>query len=391
MLPLDSSGEHLISEDQRLVTNRHAFDMMRGRGQRQVPVSELTLVAELLDQVVSMRGDTSMPREWTFDEVYDVMKGYQSACLLAAAAELDLFSALQEPLTASDLAQRRQLDPRAVTMLSDALVALDLLKKQSDRYVCPESIRSLLAGHGPGSILAMAQHQANCQRRWTNLAAVIKSGQPADRVASIRGEVQDQAAFIEAMDNIASQHAAALIEELPPISFEHLLDLGGASGTWTIAFLKRHPGARATLFDLPHVLPLAEKRLTEAGLRDRVQLVAGDFLVDPLPTGADLAWVSAIIHQNSRSQNRQMFGALAEALCESGTILIRDVVMNESKTAPVHGALFAIHMLVATEGGGTYTYDEVRQDLEASGFSEARLCRDDDGMNAIISASKRRR
>jgi len=99
----------------------------------------------------------------------------------------------------------------------------------------------------------------------------------------------------------------------------HLLDVGGASGTWTIAFLRSQPDAVATLFDLEHVIPLAEQPIAEARMNDRVRLVGGDFLVDPIPQGADLAWVSVIVHQNSREEmstvKRRSHVRSSSALC----------------------------------------------------------------------------
>jgi hypothetical protein len=125
------------------------------------------------------------------------------------------------------------------------------------------------------------------------------------------------------------------------------------------------------------------------GLRSRVNLVKGDFYTNPLPKGCDLAWVSAIVHQNSRQQNRELFRKIYRALDNGGRIAIRDVLMEKSRTAPISGALFAVNMLVATEGGGTFTFEELRDDLKAAGFSGAKVVRRDDGMNSVVVARKR--
>jgi hypothetical protein len=53
------------------------------------------------------------------------------------------------------------------------------------------------------------------------------------------------------------------------------------------------------------------------------------------------------------------------------------------------GALFAVNMLVGTEGGGTFAFEELRDDLKAAGFVGARVLRHDEGMNAVIVARKR--
>jgi len=309
--------------------------------------------------------------------------------VFAAAADLDLFEALAGgSLTAKAMARRLGCELRGLVVLLDALVAVRLLTKRQNRYALPAGGAALLTAGGSKSILAMAQHQANCLRNWAQLAKVIKSGRPADRIPSVRGAAGDAAAFIDAMHNISAPVADRVIREVQPLGSKHLLDIGGASGTWTIAFLRACPGATATLFDLPHVIPMARRQLAEAGLGRRVNLAAGDFTADRLPQGADLVWVSAIVHQNSRMQNRALFGKVFQALIPGGRIAIRDVLMGKTRTRPVAGALFAVNMLVATEGGGTFTFDELRRDLEAAGFRHVRVLRRDEAMNSIVVATK---
>jgi len=329
-----------------------------------------------------------MPRSWTSEAVLALTDGYKPACVLAAAADLDLFAKLAGvPQTSGQLADALRADVRGLTILLDALVALGLLEKRDERYLVPPSVSELLTDVGARSVLAMVQHHASCMRRWVQLAEVVKSGLPAERRASVRGAQADEAAFIEAMNDISGPVADQLVADLLPLKFSHLLDVGGATGTWTIAWLRACPGTRATLFDLPHVIPMAERRLAEAGLLDRVALVAGDFYADPLPSGADLAWVSAIVHQNSRAQNRALFGAIGEVLHRDGRIVIRDILMDESRTRPAAGALFAVNMLVATEGGNSYTFAELREDLEAAGFADATVLRQDpEWMDSFVSA-----
>jgi len=330
-----------------------------------------------------------MPRRWTAEQVLAVVGGYRESCVLAAAAELEVFDALKDqPLSASEMAARRQADARGVTVLLDALVALGLLEKHGDRYSLPEGLVPYLTCAGSDTVLAMAQHQANCLRRWARLAEVVKTGKPAERRPSIRGEAADLASFIGAMDNISVPVAARLVADIGPPSFGHLLDVGGASGTWTIAFLRAVPDAMATIFDLPSVIPMAERRIAAAELSSRVKFVAGDFESDPLPAGADLAWVSAIIHQNSREQNRRLFAGVFKALAGGGRVLIRDLVMEESRTAPIAGALFAVNMLVGTERGGTFTFEEIREDLGAAGFTDAAILRRTDAMDSVVGARK---
>lgn len=133
---------------------------------------------------------------------------------------------------------------------------------------------------------------------------------------------------------------------------------------------------------------MARQRIEEAGLAERVTFAGGDFYTDDLPAGADFAWLGAIAHQNSRKQNRQLFAKIYAALDKGGTVVLRDVVMDASRIKPEAGAMFAINMLVATEGGGTYTFEEFRSDLADAGFGDVTLLQQDEFMNSLVRATK---
>jgi ubiquinone/menaquinone biosynthesis C-methylase UbiE len=273
-------------------------------------------------------------------------------------------------------------------MLLDALGALRLLEKQEERYSVPEPLRPLLIEASPASILPMILHNMNILRNWTQLAWVVKSGIPGPRVASIRGFEADRASFIGAMHVVSGPIADDLVAQLGPIPFTHLLDVGGASGTWTMAFLQANPQARATIFDLPDAIQQARERFAGTEFADRVTFAAGDFYRDELPGDADLAWVSAIIHQHGREESRDLFAKVFRALRPEGHIAIRDIVMEPDRTRPAMGALFAINMLVNTDRGDTFTFGEIAEDLQAAGFSavEHRVRAED--MSSVVVAQK---
>jgi SAM-dependent methyltransferase len=323
------------------------------------------------------------------EQLLAMMRGFQVPCVLAAAADLDVFHALAPaPLSAAEVATRLACDRRAMTILLDALAGIGILRKTGERYELAPAVAPLVVDDSPHSVAAMLRHQANCLRRWSQLPWVVQSGRPAGPASSVRGPEADQASFIGAMHDVSNAVAEPLIREIHPGPFRCVLDVGGGSGTWTLAWLQAEPESRAILFDLPAVIPLARQRLTACGVADRVDLVAGDFYHDPLPRGTDLVWLSAIIHQNSPDENRALYRRVAEALEPGGCVLIRDIVMDDSHTAPVAGALFAVNMLVATPGGGTYTLAEIRADLESAGFADVRLVRPDDGMHAVVAARR---
>ncbi len=263
-----------------------------------------------------------------------------------------------------------------------------MLAKRGDRYFVLPSLQSILSQKSEGNVLPAVWHAMTCLRAWAQLGKVVKSGRPARRESSVRGFKADRTAFIGAMHANSGPMAESVIKSLGKLKFSRLLDVGGASGTWTMAFMKAFPGTEAILFDLPDAVGLARIRLRQSPYADRVKLVSGDFYADKLPKGADLAWVSAIIHQHSRPDNRRLFAKIFSALQPGAQIAIRDIVMDERRLFPVAGALFAVNMLANTESGGTFTFREIAEDLKAVGFTRPKLLVKTNDMNSIVTAHK---
>ena len=322
----------------------------------------------------------------TSDAILGLGRAFMESRVLLTAVELDVFTPLAgRTMTATDLAAALGTDPRATAVLLDALAALELLDKHDGAYRCPPEVAALLSEGSERGVAPMLRHSVALWRRWSALTDVVATGRPADRPEPAQRE-RDREAFIAAMHAVAAPMAAAVVAAVRPDDAARLLDVGGASGTYTEAFLAACPGLRATLFDLPPVIEIARRRLRSAGVADRVTCLAGDFYRDPLPPGHDLALLFAIIHQNSAEQNVALFRKVRQALLPGGRLIVRDHVMSPDHTRPLRGALFAVDMLVGTEGGGTYSFAEIRGGLEAAGFAEVRLLQADERMNGLVEA-----
>ena len=322
------------------------------------------------------------------EKILRTARQFMASRILLSAAELDLFSILaRTPLAANDLAEKIGADARALAVLLDALAALDLLVKEGGVYRTAPSASPFLVGGAPSSVLPMVLHAAHLWDRWSRLTAVVRGGAGASSAGTSRG-ADEMRAFIGAMHVVAEPMAAGIVEAVRPGAPKRLLDVGGASGTYAIAFLQAVPGLLATLFDRPEVVEMARERIGAAGMIDRVDLAAGDFDRDELPGGHDLAFLSAIIHQNSPDQNRDLFGKVFRALDPGGRVVIRDHVMEKDRVHPRDGAVFAVNMLLGTPGGGTYTFEEIRDWLTQTGFSGVSLLKKGEHMDALVEAFK---
>lgn len=320
------------------------------------------------------------------------VSGYMKSRVILTAAELDLFTQLSErSLSAKELAVKLTLDERVTTRILDFLITLGLVEKRENRYSITEKGAFLSDSH-PQTLLPMVLHLNNLWSNWSRLTDMVKTGtNPALKPILDTDDDAVRDAFIRGMHVLSKKRSGEIAAAYDLSPFNRMLDIGGASGTYTVAFLKKNPHLKGVLFDLKKVIPLADTRLRAEGLRDRIELVAGDFYKDELPSGCDLAFLSAVIHQNSPAQNLQLYQKIYRALDESGVLLIRDVIMDDTRTKPSDGALFALNMLVNTPAGDTYTFKEVKAPLEAAGFTDVQLIESGERTDSLVEARKPKR
>ena len=316
------------------------------------------------------------------------IRAFMKSRIILSAAELDLFTCLDNnPLTAHELAIQKNLDQRAIIRILDCLVAFDLLKKESGKYILTGPAKLFSSRH-PQSILPSVMHLNRLWDTWSLLSYKICG--PEYQRSSNTGSFSDdeRKAFIGAMHVIGRDLAGHIVNAYNAGKFSHLLDIGGGSGAYTIAFLKKYRNLKATIFDLPEVIPITRENIATEKLENKVDFCAGDFTRDKLPAGADLALLSAIIHQNSPAENTELYRKIYEVLPSGGVLLIRDHIMEEDRIHPPSGALFAINMLVNTTGGDTYTFNEIREGLVEAGFKSVSLIRKGDAMDGLVEARK---
>lgn len=322
------------------------------------------------------------------DDFMTTARGFMKSRIILTAAELDLFTEIDDSCdSAEKIAEKFGWDKRALERIMDCLVTFGLLRKEGANYsLTAES--TPYSSKKPASALPMLLHMKRLWETWSGLTEVVKQGADSAVKPPVPMDMDGRHAFIGAMHAIGRHLSEEIAGSLDLSGFSRLLDIGGGSGTYTIAFLRRYPELRGVLFDLADVIPMARERFEAEGLLERVDLESGDFYADELPKGCDLALLSAIIHQSGYKQNVELYQKVYRALDPGGMLLIRDHIMNEDRTWPPQGALFAVNMLVNTRAGDTYTFEEVEQGLSEAGFKDAKLLRSGERMDCVIGAVK---
>ena len=302
------------------------------------------------------------------DGLDQMIRGYMPSRCILTALELDIFTAIGEGANAEQIGTRIHANARAAEMLLNALVALGLVTKNGDIYSnTPEPARFFVQdskdNHRNGLL-----HTANIWHRWSTLTDAVRHGTciPIDSDST----PEWTADFIAGMDRNAKARAPLLVKALGSAGVRRILDLGGGSGAYSIAFAKASSNVRCEILDVPEVVPLTTAYVSKAGVSAQVSLRSGDMLTDDLGSGYDIIMLNAICHMFSEEQNQQLFRRARQALAPNGRLVVQDFILNRDKTGPLHAALFSLNMLVATDHGASYSETEYSGWMKNAGFAD---------------------
>ena len=291
------------------------------------------------------------------------IRAFQQSRVLLTALELDVFGQIGAGATATELAERIKTDARATEMLLNALVALEALDKSGGRFTSKPFSRFLTGERRAGWL-----HTAHLWKTWGRLTDCVRTGAPA-AFEEIEERGEDwRTAFIAAMESSAVERAPLVADAAGPDPLHRMLDVGGGSAAYSIAFARKHPGLHATVFDLPEVLPITAKYIQSSGLGQRLHLAPGDLRKDDFGTGYDLVLLSAICHMLTEQDNLDLLRRCRAALKSGGRIIIQEFFLEDDKTSPLPAVLFSLNMLVGTRGGAAYSVREYTDWLNATGF-----------------------
>jgi SAM-dependent methyltransferase len=308
---------------------------------------------------------------------------FQKSRILLSGFELGIFTTIDESgSTNHQIATTLQLDEHASERLLNALVSLGFLTKHVGLYFnTPESF-TFLSTKSP-DYLGGLMHTNHLWNTWSNLTTVVKTGASAHST-DINERGDDWLfSFISAMHDRAKKQAPMQLTTVDLSEVKSILDIGGGSGAYSMEFIRKKFEIEATVFDLPNVVHITQHFIDQEGFSGKIKTVTGDYTTDDLPTGYDLAFLSAVIHSNSLDVNLNLIKKCYHALNLNGKILIQDWIMNNERTQPTPGAIFAVNMLVGTEAGDCFTEREVTKMLQAAGFSTIKRIEFETGLSQM--------
>lgn len=316
--------------------------------------------------------------------IFEIFRGnYGTELLTAAIAHFDLFGRLADgPRHEQELRGELGLEPRPATVLFTALRAFGLVSNGADgRLELTAPAREHLAPGGEFDVSAYVGLAADSpgvlamvERLRTNRPPGTRDGEDGTAFIYRRGtrsamDREETARHLTmSLAGRGKNVAPVLAQRLPLEGATHLLDVGGGSGIYAIAWLRRHPHLRATVWDRAEVLKVAAEMATTYGVADRLQCVAGDMFADPVPGDVDVVLLSNVLHDWDVPDCRRLIARLAEALPSGGRLLIHDVFLNDALDGPLPIALYSAALFSLTEGRA-YSAAEYRGWLLEAGLT----------------------
>ena len=307
--------------------------------------------------------------ELKFADLMLTMRSFQESRVLLTALELDLFTAVGDGAPAETVAARLATDVRATASLLNALVAIGALTKQDGVFYNTGETARYLAASSPDCARAGLMHIVHLWETWSTLSECVRTGTASAEPVNEARRPEWTRAFIAMMDQRARGEAGQLARAAGAAGARRMLDVGGGSGVYSIAFARAYSELHADVFDLPPVVELTREYIRAAGLAERIGTRSGDMRTDELGSGYDLLLVSAICHMFGPEENQELFARCYRALAPGGRLVVRDFILDPDQTSPRQAALFALNMLVGTKAGSTYTEAQYAEWLRGAGFS----------------------
>ena len=309
------------------------------------------------------------------DIVLDTLFAYQRSAALGCAIELQLFTAIHDGArTVSTIAERCRASERGTRILCDFLVTIGLLTKSGSDYdLTPESA-TFLSQRSPAYLGTTARFllRPELKGNFDGLTDAVRRGgiPPAgDNIVSAENPIWVEFArsmmpmMVPAAQAIANLVASSGTDTL------RVLDIAAGHGLFGITIAQRNPRAEIVAVDWKSVLAVAEENARAAQVSDRYRTVPGDAFKVDFGNGYDVALVTNFLHHFDQASCTTFLRKVNHALAPGGRVVVLEFVPNPDRVSPPVPARFGLTMLAETPGGDAYTFDELRQQLESTGFS----------------------
>jgi acetylserotonin N-methyltransferase len=329
--------------------------------------------------------------------VLELLAAYRRSKTMFAAVSLGVFDALGAgPKSLDSLAQDLSANADALERLLDACIGLELLRRTGSCYECSPVAAAYLTKCSPRRLTGYVNYSNDVMwNLWGNLESAVREGTHRWKqtygwdgpIFSHFFKTEDaKREFLMGMHGFGLLSSPQVVAAFELTRFRRLVDLGGATGHLAVAACRRYANLQAVVFDLPDAVPLAREIVGASDVANRIEIVAGDFFIDPLPSG-DLFALGRILHDWTEEKILKLLKRVYEALPPTGAVLIAEKLLLDSKSGPSWAQMQNLNMLVCTEGKER-TLAEYGALLRQVGFGKVIGERTTSAVDAILAAKE---
>jgi predicted nicotinamide N-methyase len=316
--------------------------------------------------------------------------GYVPPLVLEAAVRHRVFDVLDGgPKTIAQVHKETGASERGLNAVMHALVGMDFLAKDKQGlFSLTLESSTFLVSTKPSFQGGLLRHGSEqLIPKWLHLNKIVETGRPETAV-NLEGAGSDFfQQFVVDIFPLSYPAAQALSRHLSADAVVRVLDLAAGSGVWSIALAQGSEKATVTVVDWPEVIPVTRKTVSKFGLAERYSFIAGDLLQVDFGSGHTVATLGHILHSEGRDRSHELLKKTFQALASGGTIAVAEFLVNADRTGPLNGLFFAVNMLVNTDRGDTYSFEEISSWLKEAGFINPRTL-DAPGPSPLILATK---
>ena len=313
-----------------------------------------------------------------------IMTGFRVSRATHVAAKLGIADLLKDgPKSSEELAQLTDTHAPSLYRVMRALASAGVFGQDEQGRFTLTPVAATLRSDVPNSLRALAIMNLGEERyqAWGDLMHSVRTGEIAfNRVFGMGlweyySQHPEQAKiFDESMANFIAAHNAAVLASYPFSAIDTLVDVGGGNGSFIISALQANPRMKGVLFDLPHVAEQARKRIADAGLAERCEIIGGDIFTS-VPEGGTAYILSQIIHDWDDDRAIAILESCHRAMKDKAKLLLVERILParaEQSVALQRAFMLDVHMM-ATTGGRERTEAEYRTLVEAAGFEMLKI------------------
>jgi hypothetical protein len=259
--------------------------------------------------------------------------GYRRFHILKAALDLGLFAWLAEfgPASPSKIANAMTLDERYIDSFLQALAEDGFLQQHGSKLALSEAAAKLQAANAPLKPAQILSRANGATTKWPHLVAMLRGS----------AETTGSAEHLECEVAVCPgdyYHAERAVRQWAYFSSaEWLLDLGGTGGDLALALCKEHATLRASILVRPGERHGIAKKIADAGLSSRIELIEDDLFSAQLNREYDIVLAVHSLYAHPKRVLEAM-EKIAESTRPFG-LLVTQHWFDDGKDVPAENAV----------------------------------------------------